>query len=69
VAGIAVLIIGLWVLFIAVMANVTAWAWNMVIVDMFHGPGPIDGWQGFAINVLLSLIFGRNSVTFEKKGE
>lgn len=47
---------------IALMANVTAWAYNIVVYDLFNGPGPIDGWVGLAINFLIGLIFGRNSV-------
>lgn len=43
------------VAFLALGANITAWAWNIVVFDLFKGPGPIDGWQGLAVNFLIGL--------------
>lgn len=60
------LIIVLWAGLVVLMANVTAWAWNIVVFGMFHGPGPIDGWQGLAINILFSVIAGAFRGTADK---
>jgi hypothetical protein len=48
------------------MANVTAWAWNLIIFGLFSGPGPISAWHGLAIMVLISLLTGGFKATYKR---
>lgn len=65
--GCCLSMLAVWLLWVFAAPFVTMWAFNTVVTGVFHGPGPIDYWQAFALNVLISLVTGGLGFTTRKE--